>query len=364
VDRTAYFDPGDPDWVPLWNPLSLSPGQDVSRTSDDLVTAIKSIVQGWGDRLEHLLRHGFFALMHLPDSTLLDLSDLLSRKSEESRRLQRVIVESLDNVTALGFWKHEFNRYENAALSPPKHKLSKLLISETPSLMLSQPENRFDLRGMMDTRQVLLVDLHRLGSENRQILGSLLLSLMHTAALGRSAVPGELRHPFHIYCDEAHRFVTKALEDFLVEARKFGVDLTLAHQFLRQFDPAERDALACVGTTIIFNVDAQDGRLLLKDLRGRISVDDLIVLEVGEAIARIGTQVVRLRSFPPMDIPTTNHKVEILERSHRLYCRTKHEVREDLLRKRGRRWEEPFTPLTEAAVDPDRLKEFEYDEFE
>lgn len=58
VERTIFFDPGDPDWVPLWNPLSLSVGQDISRTADDLVAGIKSIVYGWGDRLEHLLRHG------------------------------------------------------------------------------------------------------------------------------------------------------------------------------------------------------------------------------------------------------------------------------------------------------------------
>jgi len=316
VERIIFFDPGDPDWVPLWNSLSLSPGQDISRTADDLVAGIKSIVYGWGDCLEHLLRHGFFALLHLPDSTLLDLSDLLRRKSEESDRLRKIIIESLDNLSAQGFWRDSFHRYDKAAFGPPQHKLSKLLVSGTTSLMLSQSENRIDLRNIMDTGQALLVDLSTVGLEAREILGSFLLSMAHTVALGRSALPTSQRHPFHIYCDEAHRFVSKDLEDLLVETRKFGVDLTLAHQYLRQFDAGERGALATVGATVIFNVDARDGRVLLKDLRGEVDVDDLIVLEVGEAVARIGTEIVRLKTFPPLDMPAQNYRDRVIHKSH------------------------------------------------
>ena len=134
----------------------------------------------------------------------------------------------MDNVTARNFWKEGFDKYDKAAFDPPRHKLSKLLISGTASLMLSQPESRIDLRQIMDTGQALLVDLSTVGSEAREILGSFLLSLLHTVALGRSAIPPSKRRPFHVYCDEAHRFVTKDLEDLLVETRKFGVDLTLA----------------------------------------------------------------------------------------------------------------------------------------
>jgi len=99
-----------------------------------------------GDRLEHLLRHGLYALLQLPNSTLLDLSDLLRRKTDESARLRKEILEVVDNQTARQFWKNDFDRYSNEALGPPKHKLSKLLVSGTVSLMLSQPENLIDFR--------------------------------------------------------------------------------------------------------------------------------------------------------------------------------------------------------------------------
>jgi len=80
VEKTVYLDPGNPEWVPIWNPMKKNPGQSLSRTAEDLVAAIKSVVTGWGDRLEHLLRHGFYALLQLPESTLLDLSNLLVTK--------------------------------------------------------------------------------------------------------------------------------------------------------------------------------------------------------------------------------------------------------------------------------------------
>jgi hypothetical protein len=157
VERTIYFDPGHPEYVPIWNPLKRSPGQDLSRTADDLVAAIKNVVSGWGDRLEHLLRHGLYALLQLPESTLLDLSNLLRRGTDESKRLQKEILKTIDNETALEFWKNDFNRYSTEALDPPKHKLSKLLVCGTVSLMLSQPENLIDFRRIMDEGKILLV---------------------------------------------------------------------------------------------------------------------------------------------------------------------------------------------------------------
>lgn len=90
VERTIYFNPGDPDWVPIWNPLKPIQSQDIGRTADDIVRAIQGFVKigGWGDRLEHLLRNIIFSLIHLPHSTFLDLSDLLRNKSEESKILR------------------------------------------------------------------------------------------------------------------------------------------------------------------------------------------------------------------------------------------------------------------------------------
>lgn len=361
VERTIYLNPGQGDYIPLWNPLKRDSGQSLSRTADDLVAAIKSIVTGWGDRLEHLLRHGLYALLQLPNSTLLDLSNLLRRKTNESNRLRKAILEIVDNETAYQFWMNDFDKYSNEALDPPKHKLSKLLLSDTTiSLMLSQPENLIDFRKIMDEGMILLVNLSTIGPEVREILGCFMLSLLHLSALGRSNISIEKRKQFHIHVDEAHRFLTETLEDLIAETRKFRVSLTLAHHYLSQFGTKKVDALSSVGTTIIMNVDTKDARYLTKDLQKLVHYKDLITLKRGEAIARIGTDIVRFKTLGRLEIPKQHFKDEIIQRSHRLYYKPVHVVR-NLIRQKGRRWDQPFTPL--PAYTNEDPKEFVYDEF-
>ena len=113
IDRVIYFNPGDPDWVPVWNPMHYTPGQDIGRTADDMVRAIQSFVTSgsWGDRMEHILRNMCFSLVPMPHSTILDLAALLRNKSEESKQLRDEILKVVDNVSVRQFWMHDFERY-------------------------------------------------------------------------------------------------------------------------------------------------------------------------------------------------------------------------------------------------------------
>ena len=337
IERTIYFNPGDPDWIQLWNPLQPIAGHGVGRTADDLVGAFKSFVTGWGDRLEHLLRHMFYGLMHLPGSTLLDVANLLRNTSDESERLRSEILKVVDNAVARPFWLHDFQKYGKDDFGPPKNKLSKLLVSDTVSLMLSQPDSAFNLRRVMDDGMILLVNLSTVGSEVRSILGCLLLSLLHLTALSRSSTRTDRRKQFHIYCDEAPLFMTDALEDLIAQTGKYGVSFTLAHQYMSQFPERKAGALSSVGTTIIFNVNTKDARRLTIDLRGLADVEDLITLEVGQAIVRARTEVVRIATPAPREIPKVNHRERIIAESRRRYCKPTREVSQ-AVRRRGERW--------------------------
>jgi hypothetical protein len=366
VERTIYFNPGDLEWVPIWNPLGRIPGQDIGRTTDDIVRAIQSFVTSgsWGDRLEHLLRHIVFSLMHLPNSTFLDISDLLRNKSEESKMLRREILKVVSNENARQFWLQDYDRYGKDDLGPPKNKLSKLLVSGTVSLMLSQPESRLNFRRIMDEGMILLVNLSTIGSMVREILGCFILSLLHLTALSRSNIPITDRKQFHIHCDEAHRFLTDSLEDLIAETRKYAVSLSLAHQYMSQFGHRKTDAFSSVGSTIIFNVDTRDAHYLTKDLRGLVEVQDLISLEIGNAIARIGTDIVRIKTLPPLSIPNPNFRDRIIQESRRKYYKPAHEVQK-WIHRRGDRWRQPFTPLISGASKEagNEVEEFTYDEF-
>jgi len=349
VERVIYIDPGDPDWIPIWNPFSCGAVMNRSRIADDMVGAFKSFITGWGDRLEHLLKYAFLAVLHLPNGSLLDASDLLRQKAEESREIRDQLRELIDNEVSRQFWREDFDRYRQPDLTSPQHKLSKLLTSDTVGPMLSQGDSSFNFRDVMDSGKILLVDLSRVGSEVREILGCFVLSLLHLTALGRGSGPDDLHKPFHIYCDEAHRFLTDAMEDLIAETRKYGVSLTLAHQYMSQFNTRKTDALSGVGSTIIFKVDRKDAQHLKKDLQGKVDLDDLSTLEVGQAIARIGNDIVRVRTRRPLDIPEHHCRDRIITRSRELYYKPIDEVR-CAIRNRRNRWEATSSGFTATGL--------------
>jgi hypothetical protein len=158
--------------------------------------------------------------------------------------------------------------------------------------------------------------------------------------------------------------MTDSLEDLIAETRKFKVGLSLAHQYMSQFGKRKTDAFSSVGSTIIFNVDNRDAGYLIKDLKKKVTVEDIVSLGVGEAIARIGTEIVRFKTKPPLPIPQENFRNQIIEASRRKYCKPAHEVRK-LIRCRGDRWCTPFTPLVTASAHAGdgSIEEFVYDEF-
>lgn len=358
IPRVTYFNPGDPGWVTLWNPLVRDSNQDAGRTADGLVRAFRSIVTGWGDRLEHLLRQSLYAVLHLSDSTMLDVVNLLRSNSEESARLRRAFLPLLTNVIARDFWTQDFKHYSKEAISPVHHKWSKLMMSEAMFLMLSQPENRFNFRKIMDDRGILLINLAHIGPDEADVLGGFILGLFYLTALGRSATPIANRTPYYMYCDEAHRFATDGMEELLVELRKFGLGVTLSHHYTKQFTEAQADALSETGTTIIFRVDGRDAHFLAKDLLGKVKPEILTTLRKGETIARIDSEVIQVHTLKPLSVPEKNFRDRIISESQKLYCMPVDEVR---ARIGCRRVSVPI--VFPELVSGDEEKVLSYDEF-
>jgi hypothetical protein len=365
VDRVIYFNPADPDWVPLWNPLLKIPGQNIGRIAGDLIGVLKSLVTGWGDRMENLFRQSMLGHLSLQGTCLRDIYDILC-KSNDSEQIRQLVLESTQDDVVRQFFAEEINDYRPDELGPPKNKLSKLLLSHTTvSLMLSQPSSRFHFRRIMDDGMIFLADLSpQLGKEGAHTIGGFLVALMYISAMSRSDLPGEKRRPFHMYLDEAPKLVTDTLEEIIAEAPKHGVSLTLAHQFQGQFDRKKIDALGSVGTTIVFNVDSRDAGYLTKDFKKKVKIDDFINLKRYEAIVRCETEITKIKTLAPLPIPEKNFKDRIIAESRRKYCMPASEVRR-MIEQRRERANKPFAPL--GAVADDRKKaflpgEFEYDE--
>jgi len=365
IEKTIYFDLGNPDWIPIWNPLKMIPGQDESRTADNVVGTIKSVVQGWGDRLEYILSNCLKAALHLDNPCFLDVWNLLRIKSAESEKLQRQALQTIENITLRQFLETDARKYREDETTASRHKLGKLFGPDNTALMLSQSESLFNIRSVMDEGRILLVNLSTIGQEARGILGGFMLSLAHLTALSRVDTPPNERKECHVYCDEAYQFMTDAIEELTSQTRKFAVYLTLLHQQLSQFGTKKIDALSSVGSTIIFRVDSKDARYLTKDLMGKVDANALSSLKDWEAIARIGSEVVKVWTQPPPAIPTNNPRDRVIAESRRRYYRPANVIRA-LVQKRNGMHVASARPFNSSMAQESNgpVEQFHYQEFQ
>jgi hypothetical protein len=251
------------------------------------------------------------------------------------------------------------NNYGKLDFGPPQHKLHKIMSSYTVEVMLSQSESRFDFRSIMDEGSIFIANLSRLGPEPRDLLGKFILAFIHLAALSRSTILPELRKPFHVYADEAHRFVGATVEDMITDTRKYNVSLTLAHQHLKQLSRETLAALGVMGSTITFKVGDSDSERMAKILGGQVRTEDLTSLGVGEAIARIDANVIRINTPRPPDISDTTKRDRVVKLSRERYCKPVSELEEELFGRYSCR--RPSKSLLTPGRSAD-LKEFTYAE--
>lgn len=318
IPDVVFVDFQDNEYVACLNPFTVGPTEDRGRLADEFTCAFHDAIESWGPRMENILRQAAFVLFHIPGSTMADMGVLLSQ-TKEGDRFRGRIPEYVQNADALRFWRHVFPKYKAEALDPVTNKISKLMLNEKIAAVFSQRHGRIRWRTIMDAGQILLVRLSGLGPGNINFLGSLIIGGCKEAACSRSDLPPGQRRPFSLYIDEFHRFPTSSIEDLLVESRKFGVSIRLAHQETGQLDYPTRRAVGTADTVVAFCVDAEDASHLTKEFRNEIVEDDLLNLTVGQAYARINNEIVDLTTPPPPSEPGVNVVPQIIEHSRRQY---------------------------------------------
>ena len=146
---------------------------------------------------------------------------------------------------------------------------------------------------------------------------------------------------------------------------EYGVSMSLAHQYLSQFGKKKVDALSTVGASIIFNVDKRDAEYLIKDLQGKVKVEELVSMRQGEAIARIGSDIVRIKTRSPLPVPSMNFRDRIIFESRNKYYKPVGEIQR-WLKRRGDRSSCSIIPVNSASghFSSKGTAEFRYDEFD
>lgn len=279
--EVVIVDPADLNSQVGFNPLEGIPPLRRPLAAANLVEIFRKIwADSWGPRMEHVLRNTFLALLEVPGASFADIPRLYSDSAFRSG-----VTGRLTNPQVRAFWTEEFKRYplnmRAQVTAPIQNKAGAFLADERIMRFLGGRERRLQVREIMDSRGVLLVNLSKgeLGEGPAALIGSLLVASIGLAGLARADLPEGQRKDFQVYLDEYPAYATLSLANMLSELRKYRVNLVLAHQYLSQVDTAIRDAaLGNAGTLIAFRVGAQDAPFLAREFLPELEAEDLLRL--------------------------------------------------------------------------------------
>jgi hypothetical protein len=289
IPDVVLLDPTDTERPVGLNPLALG-GRSPELAADQLLGLFHSLYAAhWGPRTHDILGASLLSLARLPGMTLAALPLLLTDAG-----FRRQIVPRVVDPIGLGpFWA-SFEAWSEAeraaAIAPVMNKLRPLLLRPEMRTIIGQTRGSFDLRRIFTERKVLLVNLSKglLGPETSALLGSLVVSQLWQAVLGRAAIAPARRHPVFVYVDEFQDYLHLPLDfaDALAQARGLGVGFALAHQYMHQLQPAMRSAvLANAQSRVAFRLPNEDARLVAAE--SLLAPEDFQSLEAFQCYVRL-----------------------------------------------------------------------------
>ncbi len=270
TNELVYLDPADTGRPIGFNPLAEAPEDLRPVVADGVVSAFRHVwPDSWGPRLDYILTNAVRALLDVPGATLLMLPRLLI---DDGFRVPLVMHHVRDPVVR-SFWQNEYagygDNFRREAISPIQNKIGKALMVPSLRNMLAQPKSTITLRRLMDEGAIVICNLAKgaLGESTAHLLGALLTTTIAQAALSRVDTPAAERRPFHLYADEFQSFATESFALILSEARKYGLTLTIGHQYLDQLPERLRAAVfGNVGSFVACRPGAADAPALAEQI--------------------------------------------------------------------------------------------------
>lgn len=322
-----YFAPGDLKCPVTFNPLSLAEGDDALRAAEDLFTIFRRALGGddLGPRMQPILQNAFALLVGRPGATLWDVKQLLT----DARFRERVIAETPDPYIR-EFWQETFPRFAKGADLPLLSRLDHFLRPPVVRRALCHPVSTMSIREVLQEGKVLFVDLFGLSEDTRAVVGQMLLSKFQIELMRRELAGGAAA-PFFLYCDEFQSFAGFAegvWRELLSRGRKYGLALTLAHQFPAQLPNAlQEEIFGNVNSIMAFALGNKDAQVVRKELlamvpRGKeerlepLPAEALLELRVGEAYAKLaGGRAVRIFMPPPLRVKDLKAGEDVMRES-------------------------------------------------
>ena len=264
-DDVIIFDPTDEKFPFCLNPLDVKEDESKQVLAKWFIDIFKKFFgANWNSMLEHVLRMIFLALLDKKWSTLFDVIRALTDKD-----FRYDMIESISDDVVRNFWTNEFagrsQQFNTEAIMPILNKIGQILSIDALKNIFASTENKLDFRKAMDESKILLVKLSKgkLQEDIMGFLGAMFVTKIFQAAMSRQNLAKWQRTPFFFYVDEFQNFATETFNEILSEARKYGLWLTVAHQFISQIPASISDALfGNVGNLISFRISSEDANYM------------------------------------------------------------------------------------------------------
>lgn len=337
IQDVVVFDPSDREFPIAFNLLESVDEDFKSIVASGFVGIFKKIFgDSWGPRLEHILRNTVLALLDFPDATMLDIPRMLT-----NGRFRDKVVDRIQDPIIREFWQNEFSSFDSKfrteAVSPILNKVGQFLSSTTIRNIVGQAKSTIDIRQIMDQKKIMIVNLSRgkIGEDNSALLGAMVITKIQLAAMSRANVTIDQRPDSYLYVDEFQCFATDSFATILAEARKYNLNLTMAHQYIAQMPDTVRDSVfGNAGTIISFRVGGADADVLVKEFEPVFENNDMVNLDkyhiyIKLLIDGISCPAFSARTLPPVSKLTGNID-RVINLSHQKYSNARSFVEETI----------------------------------
>ena len=337
VKDVVYFAPFDTDYPISFNVLESVDPDKRHLVVSGLMSTFKKIWQdAWSARMEYILTNTLLALLEYPGATLLGVNRMLAEKD-----FRKDVIDHVTDISVKNFWVKEFANYTErmAAEAVPaiQNKIGQFTANALIRNMIGQANSSFDIRKLMDQRKILIINLSKgkIGESNANLLGGMLITKIYLAAMSRADIPERTLKTmpnFYLFVDEFQSFANESFADILSEARKYKLNLTIAHQYIEQMEEEVRAAVfGNVGTMIIFRVGAFDAEVLEKEFAPVFTAEDIVNLGAYQIYLKlmidgISSPPFSASSLPPIPQQDQTMVAEVIAESRRQFAHTRADV--------------------------------------
>ena len=343
VKDVVYFNPADVDYQIGFNVLELVDSKYKHLVASGLMGIFTKIwANAWSARMEYILNNAILALLDTPGTTLLGIPRMLVDKDYRQK-----IIGNLKDPVIKAFWIHEYeawqDKFRNEAIAPIQNKVGQFLSTSVIRNIVGQSKSTINIFDMMNEGKIFLVNVSkgRIGEDNSKLLGGMIITKIQLAAMERVRIPEDERKDFYLYVDEFQNFVTDSFASILSEARKYRLNLTVAHQYTAQLVTKESSAMrdsifGNVGTMIVFRVGADDADFLEKEFMPEFVPEDIVNLPNFKIYLKLMIDGVTSRPFSAKTIAPmvkggdVGIEEEVIKSSRALYCKTREEAEREI----------------------------------